>query len=671
MFPRRVLLCLVFLCSAILASSAAPVHFNGGSAELDGPWQFHIGDNPAWAAPEFDDSGWEKLSPDRPWGGQGHRNAEGFGWYRYHVTLGAAQTGPDRLAALFPDVEDAYEVYWNGRLVGSEGTVPPHPNWRAVRLPRQFDLGTGESGVLAIRVWKGPFVSYDTGVQGGLRGTPVLGDPASVSAQLDRQLYRGLRGSQLSKILLPVYVLVSLLGLLLWWRDRSVPVGLCLAGLAAEAPLLYWSSFTSFLTQGAISTVIDGVADVSMYFLLAWLLGLREDPRIYRLTRILACTELFLSVIDAPVSFNFLGRNPWPWQFADLVISVGMGLVGVLPFVLIAFAVRRRQRLDASRWAVAIFAFLSQSSLMLGWMFLQGSRFTHWTLGQRLQAPLFTIGGNAVDFPTFTRVLLIFALGWATYRYSEESRRDRERIEQELRAARAVQQVLVPQTIPQIEGFKVSSVYLPAGHVGGDFFQILPVGEGGVLAVIGDVSGKGMPAAMTVSLLVGAVRALAGFTSSPAALLSGLNRHMMGRSEGGFTTCLVVRADRDGSLTVGNAGHLAPYLNGRELVVDNGLPLGISADAAYTETVLHLSGVEQLTLLTDGVVEARSSSGELFGFERTASIARETAEEMAQTAKGFGQDDDITVLTLSRVAGDRNVANGFINGAQAFSGSPA
>src|SRR5215469_4309432 len=125
MFPRRVLLCLGFLCSAFLAASAAPVHFNGGSATLDGPWQFHIGDNPAWAAPDFDDSGWERLSPDKPWGAQGHRNADGFGWYRYHVTLDALQAGPDRIAVLFPSVENAYEVYWNGRLIGGNGKVPP------------------------------------------------------------------------------------------------------------------------------------------------------------------------------------------------------------------------------------------------------------------------------------------------------------------------------------------------------------------------------------------------------------------------------------------------------------------------------------------------------------------------------------------------------------------
>jgi len=184
--------------------------------------------------------------------------------------------------------------------------------------------------------------------------------------------------------------------------------------------------------------------------------------------------------------------------------------------------------------------------------------------------------------------------------------------------------------------------------VGGDFFQILPCTKGGVLAVIGDVSGKGMPAAMTVSLLVGTVRTLAHFTQSPGEILAAMNQRMLGRSSGGFTTCLVLRADADGQLTVANAGHIAPYLAGNELPLENGLPLGLSAESTYAESTFQLAERQQLTLLTDGVVEAREKSGALFGFERTAAISRESAENIAQAAQAFGQDDDITALTLAR-----------------------
>jgi len=99
---------------------AQPLEFDGGAAVLDGLWQFHLGDNLAWAAPSFDDSGWEQLKADKPWGQQGHPNRDGFGWYRLHVTLAPGRS-PDELALLVPAVEDAYEVYWNGRLLGTYG----------------------------------------------------------------------------------------------------------------------------------------------------------------------------------------------------------------------------------------------------------------------------------------------------------------------------------------------------------------------------------------------------------------------------------------------------------------------------------------------------------------------------------------------------------------------
>jgi len=220
--------------------------------------------------------------------------------------------------------------------------------------------------------------------------------------------------------------------------------------------------------------------------------------------------------------------------------------------------------------------------------------------------------------------------------------------ETELEAARAVQQVLIPEELPSLPGFRVESAYRPAGEVGGDFFQILPRASGGALIVIGDVSGKGMPAAMTVSLLVGTFRTLVEYTVSPREILAAMNRRMLVRSQGGFTTCLVLRADADGTVTMANAGHLPPYCNGEELKVESGLPLGLDAQSTYVETRFALQPGAQLTLLTDGVVEARSATGELFGFERAQAISRESGEEILEAARVFGQEDDITVVTLAR-----------------------
>jgi len=252
-------------------------------------------------------------------------------------------------------------------------------------------------------------------------------------------------------------------------------------------------------------------------------------------------------------------------------------------------------------------------------------------------------------------VFILAILGVLIYRFTR-TRQHEEKLSNELEAARAVQQVLIPAEIPPVPGFTIESIYMPASQVGGDFFQIIPLSEGGMLVIIGDVSGKGMPAAMTVSLLVGTVRTLAHFTQSPAAILSAMNQRMLARSAGGFTTCLVLRAGSDGSLTLANAGHIAPYLNGAELPLENGLPLGLAADALYAESNFSLTEGKQLTLMTDGIVEARGNNGELFGFERTRELAAESAELIAQSAKGFGQEDDITVLTIARLTvGEKSI----------------
>ena len=224
---------------------------------------------------------------------------------------------------------------------------------------------------------------------------------------------------------------------------------------------------------------------------------------------------------------------------------------------------------------------------------------------------------------------------------------ERAALAAEMQSAQEVQKVLIPAEIPSVPGFSLACVYRPAGEVGGDFFQAVPIAAGGVLLVIGDVSGKGMPAAMTVSLLVGTFRTLAHYTQEPAAILAAMNQRMLARSQGGFTTCLCARVAANGVVTFANAGHPAPYCNRDEIKLDSGLPLGLAADTTYSETTLELAPGDTLTFVSDGVVEARNASGELFGFERTAAISTRTADEIAHAAQAHGQQDDITVLTLT------------------------
>jgi serine phosphatase RsbU (regulator of sigma subunit) len=171
------------------------------------------------------------------------------------------------------------------------------------------------------------------------------------------------------------------------------------------------------------------------------------------------------------------------------------------------------------------------------------------------------------------------------------------------------------------------------------------------LIIVGDVSGKGLKAAMTVSLIVGTVRTLAESTQSPAAILGGLNRRLLGRIRQGFATCLIMHIDSNGNCILANAGHLSPYRDEKEWEVPASLPLGLSPLAEYEEVRVQLKETETLTFLTDGVLEARNQKGELYGFERLAGLmrGRPTVEQVAEAAFSFGQEDDITVLSVTRV----------------------
>jgi serine phosphatase RsbU (regulator of sigma subunit) len=128
-----------------------------------------------------------------------------------------------------------------------------------------------------------------------------------------------------------------------------------------------------------------------------------------------------------------------------------------------------------------------------------------------------------------------------------------------------------------------------------------------------------------------------------------INDRLVGRTGGGFTTALVAHIRPDGRMVIANAGHLPPYLDGRELYLPGALPLGLTADPVYESTWLQLGKGSRLTFYSDGVVEAQNQKGELFGFERGCELSTRKAGEIAAAAKAFGQRDDITVVTIERV----------------------
>jgi len=164
------------------------------------------------------------------------------------------------------------------------------------------------------------------------------------------------------------------------------------------------------------------------------------------------------------------------------------------------------------------------------------------------------------------------------------------------------------------------------------------------LVVVGDVSGKGMSAAMVVSMLSGAIANR--HAQTPAALLTELNQVLCSHFDRGFVTALCLLF-APGRVVAASAGHPAPYCDGKEAPVVGGLPLGVVPDVSYDEVVL--SGT-QFTVVSDGVVEAANARGELFGFDRTREISGKPAKQIAEVARAWGQNDDITVLTVRRRA---------------------
>jgi serine phosphatase RsbU (regulator of sigma subunit) len=258
------------------------------------------------------------------------------------------------------------------------------------------------------------------------------------------------------------------------------------------------------------------------------------------------------------------------------------------------------------------------------------------------------VGVFPVEISDAGSLVFLAAIGVVMFFRFTRVSREQARAAAELGAAREIQQRLVPASLPKLFGFQVEAAYLPAQEVGGDFYLVLAQTDGYALIVVGDVSGKGLKAAMTGALAIGALRTLAAENLGPAALMERLNRQMLAAQESGFITCLCLRVSREGVVTMANAGHLSPYCGGVEIEVDSELPLGLAADVVYGETVIELAAGDRLTLMSDGVVEAMNMQHELFGFERTREISGQSAHAIAAAAQAFGQEDDITVLTIRR-----------------------
>jgi len=630
--------------------------------ELHGFWRFHTGDDPdgklGWAKPDFDDSSWKLLRSDQPLAVQGYPGYGGVLWYRFQVVLPANHPP---LALYIAGIGTSYQVFASGRLIGQFGGVPPHertyiagyarslphrpPLGHIIPIPADIADGTGAM-VVAIRVWIWPdwaaFVYNAQAFQ-----ALSVGDPSLMSEKRQDRWNHEFWSLSAENALLLGYLLAALAGLGLFLMRPGEGEYLWFSAVellyAADCAWNLYPAFHPVWFQGyeALNGLLQFLRGICLSI---FYLTLLKQPRGWPFWGSMG-SAAFGGLMFLPMVMQWMSYPAWlP------VINLAWIPFIVCQLVMLSLAAKRGNldaRLLLGPFGMQYGAIVGREILLAFYAFGHGGPAIAIWAGkweQLFKWPFPISVQNIADFLCQISILAILMLRFA------RTRRDEERFGAELEAARTVQQVLIPNEVPDIPCFAIECIYKPAGQVGGDFFQILPTPSGGALIVIGDVSGKGMPAAMAVSLLVGTVRTLAHFMQSPGEILAAMNQRMLARSKDGFTTCLVLRIDPDGTVTAANAGHLAPYLGAREIAVGNGLPLGLAAESIYSESTFHLDAGQELTLLTDGIAEARCKGGELFGFERTASISILSAEHIAATAAAFGQQDDITVLKIRRCA---------------------
>jgi serine phosphatase RsbU (regulator of sigma subunit)/predicted ester cyclase len=250
-------------------------------------------------------------------------------------------------------------------------------------------------------------------------------------------------------------------------------------------------------------------------------------------------------------------------------------------------------------------------------------------------------------------------------RLVEQERIERERVEQELRVARRIQHASLPETVPAPAGWEISPLYRPAREVGGDFFDFLELEDGRLGLVVGDATGKGVPAALVMSTTCGMLRAVArGPDQSPGEVLRRVNEALVARMPANmFVTCFYgVLEPSDGNFAYANAGHDLPYVRRAgeaEELVARGMPLGLMPGMGYEENEIVLGAGDGALFYSDGLVEAHDPEGEMFGFPRLRGLVAEhdgegplvdfLMEELYSFAgRGWEQEDDITLVTLKR-----------------------
>jgi sigma-B regulation protein RsbU (phosphoserine phosphatase) len=608
----------------------------GDRINLTTPWLFHEGHDPAYASPTLNDSDWQVLDTSRPVFTSGLYNLNEI-WYRTHIRVAPFS---HNLALTVAGFGGSYRVLVNGQELGGYGRMSGRGDFLIARsatfsipnaLLEQGDL------VVVIHAFVGTVDRASFTLEDGIspKSSIFLG-PAGILHRDERFYYA--TGLSESAGVLTLWTVLLVLAIALSFLIPSTPV----------YPLL-----TVFAGGHLIGFLLQDFAD--FHYLprthwLAWpirLALLASDLAALEFCRIIAdvrrrfwfiAFEVFYILAASSLFFAAIGAVSY--LLYTFLLRLSFGLLLAVIFALLLLGVRRRKPDSVILVSVgALYLFY-----LLVWWALQHIVFEY-SLLNRLADSF----GNALRPGPIGDLAIVSGFLALTLVRTLRIVRERASIATEIQAARTMQQLLLSRTAEPTPGFAIETVYYPAGEVGGDFFLVTPNPDGSITIILGDVSGKGLLAAMRVALILGVLRREP--SRHPAIMLQGLNDALVSQGhEGvqmGFTTAIAVRVEPSGHYTVSNAGHLSPYVLGHETATPPSLPLGLAPEQTYETVSGQIQPGERLVLLSDGVPEARTPKGELYGFDRLPSLTLEPASFIASTARAFGQEDDITVVTIA------------------------
>ncbi len=593
---------------------------------------WRAGDDVNWAQPNLDETEWQ------PYSAWSLNPAEPHVWIRCHTNLSVVRNAeqPGVQVRVFA----AYQVFANGQLMGSVGDLKS--GRFDMNTVHDFPLSADVASpmVIALRTtWR-----IDSMVPVGAL-PPLRIDAGDRTLLVDRR--NSLAFEQIRQRLVPTvcFSVIGIVGLILmglWLNDRSRKELLLLFIACLTLSFIYLDYFfpaallaypvSAYFLGWGVSALVNNLARTLFFFALAR----KRVPLLFWVLVILSVVPYTATLI---VPFLAPAQALWLDELRshqiEALADIARGFESLAPFLVFLPWKNLTQRMKplavlCMTWGLTMTIFFIVR--------LTGTRVpgipnleAHW-------------GAAVSDAEAIVTLGVLIALFALLFREQQQTANERAVLAGEMHAAQQVQRMLAPAILDTVPGVRVEAVFRPIREVGGDFYSCrrLPADRQRIL--IGDVSGKGAAAAMTAAVLIGAAQRRD--EESPAELLRHLNLVMVDMQVSGFATCLCVEISADGVLTLANAGHLAPYRDGKEIPVESGLPLGISPDSKYGETAFALSAADTLTFLSDGVVEARNHTGELFGFDRAQAISTQSAESIAHAAQAFGQEDDITVLTL-------------------------